>query len=99
MPIKLRFRFIDRELLPHLAHGIRELAAFINVEPSHLTLVPSATVGMNAAISSLPLSGDDSILFFSTVYGSVRKMIYYRLELPLCLSNPVKMPREWSGIC
>eukprot|EP00878_Enallax_costatus_P024355 GHUV01025989.1.p1 GENE.GHUV01025989.1~~GHUV01025989.1.p1 ORF type:complete len:171 (+),score=47.07 GHUV01025989.1:199-711(+) len=54
-------RFIDRELFPQLVRVIRELAAFVNCRPQDLVLLPNATTGLNAVISSVQLSPGDVV--------------------------------------
>ena len=45
-------RFIDRELLPLLAHTIREFAPFVKAQAEDLVFLPSATVGLNTVINA-----------------------------------------------
>lgn len=71
-------RFIDRELLPHLAHTVRALSQFVDASPTDLVLLPNATAGLNAVIRSLVdrvLSPGDEILLLDTAYVSVKKMV------------------------
>ncbi|WIA22809.1 hypothetical protein OEZ86_009760 [Tetradesmus obliquus] len=68
-------RFIDRELFPQLVRVIRELAAFVNCRPQDLVLLPNATTGLNAVISSCKLQPGDTVYSLNIGYGSVKKML------------------------
>ena len=46
-------RFVDRQLLPQLVHATRSLAGFLHARPQDIALVENATMGLNAAISSV----------------------------------------------
>jgi selenocysteine lyase/cysteine desulfurase len=69
-------RFFDRDLLPHLVHGARQLAHFTHAQREGLALLPNVTSGLNAAISGYVREYGDSanILLWDVSYGSVKKM-------------------------
>ncbi|KAG7377293.1 hypothetical protein PHYBOEH_000954 [Phytophthora boehmeriae] len=76
--------FHDRELFPLVVRAIKALAEFVGVRnPQRLVLLPNATSGLDAVLTSvLPGGGDDSdadeeqaVVLFSTRYGAVRKML------------------------
>jgi isopenicillin-N epimerase len=71
-------RFIDRELLPHLANTVRKLAAHVGASPSECFLLPNATAGLNTVLRSLGqrlLQKGDAVMLLDTAYGSVKKMV------------------------
>jgi isopenicillin-N epimerase len=71
-------RFIDRELLPHLANTVRQLAAHVGASPTDCFLLPNATAGLNTVLRSLGqrlLQQGDAVLLLDTAYGSVKKMV------------------------
>ena len=70
-------KFIDRELFAHLVESTRSVAEWIGATPSELVLLPNATAGLNAVISSIvcTLNAGDEVLLFDVGYGSVRSMV------------------------
>lgn len=70
-------RAIDRDLLPHMVHSARELAAFCQVShPEGLTLLPNVTYGLNTIISGYvkEFRDDAHVILWDTTYGSLKKM-------------------------
>jgi isopenicillin-N epimerase len=71
--------FLDRQLFPQLCRVIRQLAKYLNTSPDQLALLPNATTGLNAAISSYKtsqtLTSTDVIFSLDIGYGSVKKML------------------------
>lgn len=80
-------RFFDRDLLPHLVYGARQLADFVNADRQGIALLPNVTSGLNAAISgyvkeyhkknkrSTSVSGcNPKVVLWDVSYGSVKKM-------------------------
>jgi hercynylcysteine S-oxide lyase len=60
-----------RKKYMHELNRCRKLAAdAINVDVSDCVFVPNATTGVNEVLRSLQWKAGDTILYFSTVYGS-----------------------------
>ena len=70
-------RFIDRELFPQLVESTRRVSGWLGACPTTLALLPNATTGLNAVISSVvaQLSEGDEVLILDAGYGSVSTML------------------------
>jgi isopenicillin-N epimerase len=73
-------RFFSRTLPPALRHAAERLAAFIGADGQDVAFVENATVGCNAVLRSLPLTGGDEILVLTHGYGAVRNAVRYVAE-------------------
>ena len=67
-------RFVDREMLPLLAHVNRRLAKFVGAESSDLVLLPNATAAINTVIKSIEWHSGDMVYFLNTCYYTVKKL-------------------------
>lgn len=67
-------RFVDREMLPLLAHVNRRLAKFVGAEPSDVVLLPNATAAINTVIKSIDWRPGDVVYFLNTCYYTVKKL-------------------------
>lgn len=67
-------RFIDREMLPLLAHVNRRLAKFVGSDPSDVVLLPNATAAINTVIRSIEWCSGDVVYFLNTCYYTVKKL-------------------------
>ncbi|KNC77691.1 hypothetical protein SARC_09853 [Sphaeroforma arctica JP610] len=75
LPIESQpLRYIDRVLLPQMAHVTRLLAQHVGTDACDLGLLPNATSGLNAVFQRIPLTAEDSLFILSLSYGSVKKM-------------------------
>ena len=70
-------RFVDREMLPHLAHVNRRLANFVGCDPSDIVLLPNATFAINTVIKSIAWRPGDTVYFLNTCYYTVKKLFRY----------------------
>lgn len=68
-------RFIDRELFPLMCYSLRRIAAWLNVSPTAVALIPNATYGLTSIIESFSLTAEDSVYMLDIGYGSVKKML------------------------
>ena len=75
-------RFIDRQLLPLLAHATRLLAHSLHAPPQQLvlghnvtTLLTAVTRSMSAASGKLRLGSGWSVVRLSLAYGAVKRMM------------------------
>ena len=84
-------RFVDRTLLPLLVHSTRALAGFIHARPQDVALVENATVGLNAAISSMLRHAEDKVVYLDSEYGSVWKMMRERCNAIGCTGQEVPL--------
>eukprot|EP00980_Cylindrotheca_fusiformis_P024456 scaffold11926_cov126-Cylindrotheca_fusiformis.AAC.9 len=70
-------RYFDRDLLPHLAYSVRQLAAFCGASNrSALTLIPNVTYGLNTVIRGYvqEYKSEAHVILWDTSYGSLKKM-------------------------
>lgn len=67
-------RFVDREMLPLLAHINRRLAKFVGAEASDIVLLPNATAAINTVIRSIDWRPGDTVYFLNTCYYTVKKL-------------------------
>ena len=67
-------RFVDREMLPLLAHVNRRLAKFVGSEPTDIVLLPNATAAINTVIKSIEWRPGDTVYFLNTCYYTVKKL-------------------------
>lgn len=67
-------RFVDREMLPLLAHVNRRLAKFVGAETSDIVLLPNATAAINTVIKSTDWHSGDIVYFLNTCYYTVKKL-------------------------
>lgn len=67
-------RFIDREMLPLLAHVNRRLAKFVGSDPRDIVLLPNATAAINTVIKSIDWHPGDTVYFLNTCYYTVKKL-------------------------
>ncbi|KAL9969319.1 hypothetical protein ACROYT_G021518 [Oculina patagonica] len=67
-------RFVDREMLPLLAHVNRRLAKFVGAESSDMVLLPNATAAINTVIKSIDWRPGDIVYFLNTCYYTVKKL-------------------------
>jgi isopenicillin-N epimerase len=80
-------RFFDRDLLPHLVYGARQLATFVHADRQGIALLPNVTSGLNAAISGYVKECQRNnkgstnlrrttpkVVLWDVSYGSVKKM-------------------------
>src|SRR2546421_11299177 len=68
-------KFIRRELELEIYKAREAVAKFINVETNELVFVQNTTTGINAVLKSLKYEEGDKLLYLSTVYISVRKLL------------------------
>ena len=67
-------RFVDREMLPLLAHVNRRLAKFVGANPSDIALLPNATAAINTVIRSIDWRPGDTVYYLNTCYYTVKKL-------------------------
>lgn len=67
-------RFVDREMLPLLAHVNRRLAKFVGAETIDIVLLPNATAAINTVIKSIDWHSGDTVYFLNTCYYTVKKL-------------------------
>lgn len=67
-------RFVDREMLPLLAHVNRRLAKFVGSDPCDIVLLPNATAAINTVIKSIDWRPGDTVYFLNTCYYTVKKL-------------------------
>ena len=70
-------RFVDREMLPLLAHVTRRLARFVGSDPSDIVLLPNASAAINTVIKSIKWCPGDTVYFLNTCYYTVKKLFKY----------------------
>jgi hypothetical protein len=68
-------RFFDRQLLPMVAHSVREAAAFFDCPATELVPLPNVTAGLNSVANSLNLRPGDVVMCLSVTYGSTKKIL------------------------
>ena len=68
-------RFFDRQLLPMVAHTVREVATFLGCPATELVPLPNVTSGLNGVLNSLPLGPGDELMCLSVTYGSTKKIL------------------------
>ena len=89
-------RFIDRQLLPLVAHSVRSVAALLGCPPVELLPLPNVTTGLNAILASLEpyLAPGDTIACTSLTYGSTKKMLAALAARTGCalLILPISLP-------
>ena len=68
-------RFFDRQLLPMIAHTVREVATFLQCPATELVPLPNVTAGLNSVLNSLPLVPGDELVCLSVTYGSTKKIL------------------------
>ena len=71
-------KFFDRELLPLIAHSVRQMANYLRCPPQELLPLPNVTTGLNAIVNSIDLKVDDEVVCFSLTYGSTKKILQQR---------------------
>lgn len=72
-------RGIDRILFPHLIQSLHKLSKFVNCAVDDIVMVPNATFGLNAVLTSIAAAQVEAsdVLYFDTTYGSVKHMIHH----------------------
>ncbi len=68
-------KFFDRHLLPMVAHSLRSLSELLRCPAEELMPLPNVTSGLNAVLSSVPISPGDEVVCLSLTYGSTKKML------------------------
>ena len=70
-------RFFDRELLPLVAHSVREMAVHLGCLPTQLLPLPNVTAGLNAILVSIEptLRRGDTLVCTNLTYGATKKML------------------------
>jgi selenocysteine lyase/cysteine desulfurase len=92
-------RFLDRELLPLMAHVTRQLAKFIDSDPCDIVLIPNATTGVNAVMHSLSqlYTPHDTVIIFNTTYGQLTSNLYFQGCVCVCVGSVKKLVRRESS--
>ena len=89
-------RFYDREMLPLVAHAVREMAVFLGCPATELFPLPNVTAGLNAVFASVEpsLSSGDIVACTSLTYGSTKKMLAALAQRTGCsfVIIPVTLP-------
>lgn len=95
-------RFVDREMLPLLAHVNRRLAKFVGSDPSDIVLLPNATAAINTVIKSIDWRPGDIVYFLNTCYYTVKKLFRHisseHGKLDYIYLSPPLPPQLWGGI-
>lgn len=81
--------------MPHLTYSTRQLASFVNGDPTAIALIQNVTSGMNTVISGYCREINRKIIYFDLAYGSVKKMMQVysksdnlvKIDVPLPLKN------------
>jgi selenocysteine lyase/cysteine desulfurase len=70
-------KFIRRDLELELYKAREAAAKFINAETNEVVFVQNTTTGINAVLKSLKYEEGDKLLYFSTVYVSIRNLLEF----------------------
>ncbi|GBC03700.1 hypothetical protein RclHR1_05270009 [Rhizophagus clarus] len=73
-------KFIRRDLIPEMCKAREAVAKFINAETNEVVFVQNTTTGINTVLKSLKYEEGDKLLYFSTVYVSIRKTLEFIRE-------------------
>ena len=70
-------KFYRRDLELELNKAREALANFVNVETDEVVFVQNTTTGFNAVLKSLKYEEGDKLLYISTVYSSIEKLLQF----------------------
>jgi selenocysteine lyase/cysteine desulfurase len=85
--------WIRRDARKELNYVRKQLAELVNADVEDIVVVPNTTSGINAIMRSLVFENGSGILYFSTVYNSVRSIIQYLADY----SNGQLTPVEFNA--
>jgi hercynylcysteine S-oxide lyase len=70
-------KFIRRDLESELNKAREAVAKFVNVETNEIVFVQNTTTGINAVLKSLKYEQGDKLLYLSTVFESMEKLLRF----------------------
>nr|CAG8567967.1 15440_t:CDS:2 [Entrophospora candida] len=70
-------QWMRRDLEIELTKARETIANFVNADTDEVVFIQNTTTGINAILKSLTYVEGDKLLFLSTVYNSVRELLYF----------------------